>query len=91
MTPTRPRYYALEAYARLIRRRGDPSAAQAALAAGEVWQAYGFDNPGLAGWRSEAALALFAAGDARAARGWAEEELDRAERWGAPRARSSAS
>jgi DNA-binding CsgD family transcriptional regulator len=85
-TPARPRYYAMEAYARLIRRRGDRDAASVALTAGQLWQAYGYDNPALGSWRTDAALALFASDDVPSARRLAAEELQRAERWGAPRA-----
>jgi hypothetical protein len=74
----------MEAYARLLRRRGERDAASVALTAGPVWQAYGYDNPALGGWRTDAAL--FASGDAPGARRLAAEELQRAERWGAPRA-----
>jgi DNA-binding CsgD family transcriptional regulator/tetratricopeptide (TPR) repeat protein len=85
-SPARPSYYALDAYARLARLTSDPDAVAAALAAGRAWAAYGFDNPAVGGWRTEAALALFAAGDAEGALRTARAELALAERWGAPRA-----
>jgi DNA-binding CsgD family transcriptional regulator len=85
-SPARPSYYALDAYARLARLTSDPDAVAAALAAGRAWAAYGFDNPAVGGWRAEAALALFAAGDAEGALRMARAELALAERWGAPRA-----
>jgi len=85
-SPARPSYYALDAYARLARRTSDPDAVAAALAAGRAWAAYGFDNPAVGGWRAEAALALFATGDAEGALRTARAELALAERWGAPRA-----
>jgi ATP/maltotriose-dependent transcriptional regulator MalT len=85
-TTARPRYYAMEAYARLLRRRGERDAASVALTAGQVWQAYGYDNPALGGWRNDAALALFPSGDAPGARRLAAEELQRSV--GAPRGRT---
>jgi DNA-binding CsgD family transcriptional regulator len=96
-SPTRPRYYALDAYARLARLRSGAAggsgraaavadAVDAALAAGRCWGAYGFDNPAVGAWRGEAALALFTRGDTDAALRLARAELDLAERWNAPRA-----
>lgn len=83
--PTRPRYYALDSYARLMRRRGETDLAAIAAAAGDAWQAYGFSNPALGSWRSEAALARYAASDVDGALRLAGAELELAQRWAGPR------
>ena len=88
---TGPRYYAREAAARLRRLQGHPAdAVEIALDAGRVWADYGFDNPALGAWRTEAALAAFADGDQAHAVELAREELSLAESWGAPGARGRA-
>jgi DNA-binding CsgD family transcriptional regulator len=87
MSPGRPRYYALDVYAKLLRLTGAGGALDVALAAGRAWREYGFDNPALDGWRSEASLVHFGQGNVDEAARMAHEELARAERWGAPRAR----
>ncbi|MEV6007865.1 AAA family ATPase [Streptomyces sp. NPDC051976] len=85
--PPGPAYFALDSYARLLRlRRQDAAALRAARAAGRVWDAFGFVNPAMAAWRTEAALALDALGQTDEARRVAAEELELARRWGAPRA-----
>ena len=79
----------LSARAMLRLAEGDfRAAASDALASGRALDAVGFRNPALARWRSQAALALVAAGDAGdagEARRLAEEELALARRWGSPR------
>jgi DNA-binding CsgD family transcriptional regulator len=47
---------------------------------------WGLLNPGAFGWRSSAALALAALGDDAKAHALASEEVERARRWGTPRA-----
>ncbi|MGW3134930.1 helix-turn-helix transcriptional regulator [Streptomyces sp. NPDC001139] len=82
-----PAYFPLDCRARLLRARGDhPGALDAALLAGESWGAFRLNNPGMAGWRSTAALSLHALGRDSEARAMAAEELVLARRWGAPRA-----
>jgi tetratricopeptide (TPR) repeat protein len=86
-----PRYYAREAAARLRRLQGHPAdALEIALDAGRVWAQYGFDNPALGAWRTEAALAAFATGERDDAVELARKELSLAETWGAPGARGRA-
>jgi DNA-binding CsgD family transcriptional regulator len=68
---------------------GDHRSALAdALAAGRIARRFGFGNPavdtGLM-WRSQAALAHFLLGEAHAARELAQEQLELARRWDAPR------
>jgi len=76
----------LEALGRRDRADGDLEAAVATLrGAGERFAALGFENPALAGWRADLALALVGLGRADDARAVAEENLALAERWGAPR------
>ena len=88
---TGPRYYTREAAARLRRLQGHSvDAVEIALHAGRVWAEYGFDNPALGAWRTEAALAAFAADDQARAVELAREELSIAESWGAPGARGRA-
>ncbi|MFF8512856.1 LuxR C-terminal-related transcriptional regulator [Streptomyces sp. NPDC015492] len=82
-----PVYYLLDAHARLLREQGRfQAAARTASDASEVWQFYGFDNPSLAGWRTELALALHALGRNERAGALAREEVEATRKWGAPRA-----
>ena len=86
-----PRYYSREAAARLRRLQGHLGDALAiAVDAGRIWAEYGFDNPALGGWRTEAALAAFGGGDPTHAAELAREELSLADSWGAPGARGRA-
>ena len=88
---TGPGYYTAEAHARLLRRTGRPEEAlRAAQRAGSIWTQFGFTNPAIAGWRTEAALAAHAIGDIDAARRWATEELHLAAGWPGPRAQGRA-
>ncbi|GAA1993121.1 AAA family ATPase [Catenulispora subtropica] len=85
--PVGPAYFALDAHARLRRLRGDnQGAVDAAATAGRAWAAFGFTNPAMGSWRSEAALALHALNRTGDAHEIAEEGLDLARRWGRPRA-----
>ena len=87
VTDPGPAYYARQAAARVRREQGRSAEARdLALAAGRTWAAYGFTNPAIGPWRSEAALALHALGDVDEAVRLAEDELALARRWGAPRA-----
>jgi DNA-binding CsgD family transcriptional regulator len=52
---------------------------------GEVLETYGFRNPAFLPWRSQAALALHRLGRRTEALQLAQEELERARQWGAPR------
>jgi DNA-binding CsgD family transcriptional regulator len=52
---------------------------------GQVMVGYGFDNPGFLPWRSQAALTLQRLDRRAEALRLAQEELERARRWGAPR------
>jgi DNA-binding CsgD family transcriptional regulator len=86
-TDAGPAYYARQVAARVRRERGrHAEARELALAAGRSWATYGFDNPAIGPWRSEAALATYALGDVEEAARLAEEELVLARRWGVPRA-----
>jgi tetratricopeptide (TPR) repeat protein len=86
VTEPGPAYYARQAAARVRREQGRPAEARdVALAAGRTWTAYGFANPAIGPWRSEAALALHALGEVDEATRLAEEEVALARRWGAPR------
>jgi DNA-binding CsgD family transcriptional regulator len=69
-----------------LNRRGHADATSVALDAGRRWREFGYQNPALGSWRSEAVLALFARGEVEEARRLAYEELDLATRWAAPRA-----
>jgi DNA-binding CsgD family transcriptional regulator len=72
---------------RLQRATGDAGGALATiLQAATGYAATGQDNPALAGWRSEAALARLELGDGDSARELATEEVRLARAWGAPRA-----
>jgi DNA-binding CsgD family transcriptional regulator len=85
--PSGPWYFLLESKAQLLRVRGrHEDGIRAAIAAGRHFSAFQFNNPAFAGWRSEAALGLRALGRAVEARELAEEELQLARRWAAPRA-----
>ncbi|MFE7811665.1 AAA family ATPase [Streptomyces sp. NPDC057433] len=64
---------------------GDPHRARALFRACGRWLLqYGCANPAVLPWRSRAAEAAHALGDAAQARRLAQEELELAERWGAP-------
>lgn len=66
---------------------GDYTAAVAdLLMAGEQARQWGIPNPAILPWRSDAALALAAIGDAKAARRLCAEEVAAARTWGAGRA-----
>ncbi|WP_143204905.1 LuxR C-terminal-related transcriptional regulator [Streptomyces sp. CB02009] len=82
-----PVYYLFDAHARLLREQGRfQAAARTARDASKVWQFYGFDNPSLAGWRTELTLALHALGRSERAGALAREEVEATRKWGAPRA-----
>ena len=53
---------------------------------GRRFETIGGRNPAVIAWRSEAALALRALGDSERARALADEEVELAREWGAPRA-----
>jgi DNA-binding CsgD family transcriptional regulator len=55
------------------------------LEVGRGFAGLGGRNPAIHAWRSDAALALLALGDDRRARELADEELELARAWGAPR------
>lgn len=55
---------------------------------GRIYEAIGGRNPGLISWRSRAALAHLRLAEREEARRLADEELARAQVWGAPRALS---
>lgn len=77
----------LERRARLDLLAGLPDAAYAAaMAAGEHFVRIGGRNPAFVPWRSQAALARHALGDATEARTLAAREVELARMWGAPRA-----
>ena len=61
-----------------------------ALDAGRIWAEFGFDNPALGAWRTEAALSAFGAGNQTQAVELARSELTIADAWGAPGARGRA-
>jgi DNA-binding CsgD family transcriptional regulator len=83
--------YLPDCRARLRLRRGDVSGGlEEMLAAGRSFEAVGGRNPAFMPWRSEAALALLQLGDRDEARRLAQEELDLARTWGAPRALGAA-
>ncbi|MFG2795018.1 LuxR C-terminal-related transcriptional regulator [Streptomyces sp. NPDC048419] len=85
--PSGPAYFALAALARIQAAQGNPEAAlKTALAARDVCRTYDIRNPALVGWRTEAALALYALDRSREALEIATEDLALARRWGAPRA-----
>jgi DNA-binding CsgD family transcriptional regulator len=75
------------ARAELCRLSGDHArAVDYALMAGDSFAAHGGSNPAVVAWRSEAALSLYQLGRIEEAGRYAEEELDLARGWGAPRA-----
>jgi len=73
---------------RLVLARGDPAGALEILeATGRRMQAeLGISNPACSPWRSDCVLALAELGRAEEALALADEDLERAEAWGAPRA-----
>jgi DNA-binding CsgD family transcriptional regulator len=76
-----------EAHGRLAAHRGDHERAlEAFLAAGRHVAEMQVTNPAMFHWRSEAGLAALRLGDRDLARRLIDEELDLAERFGAPRA-----
>ncbi|MBE3014814.1 AAA family ATPase [Microbispora sp. NEAU-D428] len=78
-------YPCLHVQARILAGQGRYEAAlEAAVQTGERFAAYNGGNPALVAWRSQAALCLHALGDTAAAQAYAHEELELAERWGAP-------
>jgi DNA-binding CsgD family transcriptional regulator len=77
--------------ARLRIRRGDVRGGlEALLAAGGDFEATGGRNPAFMPWRSDAALTLQQLGRRAEARPLAQEELELARTWGAPRALGAA-
>ncbi|TQS17297.1 hypothetical protein FLW16_43000, partial [Microbispora sp. KK1-11] len=60
------------------------AALEAAVETGKRFAVHNGGNPALVAWRSQAALCLHALGDTAAAQAYAHEELELAERWGAP-------
>ncbi|MER7490167.1 AAA family ATPase [Streptomyces sp. NPDC126497] len=69
----------------LARADDDPHRARSLFrACGRWFLQYGWTNPALLPWRSQAAEAAHALGDAAQASWLAREELELAERWGAP-------
>ncbi|MBN1527789.1 MAG: AAA family ATPase [Thermoleophilaceae bacterium] len=81
-----PRHaFHLAARGRLHHLRGDPEAALAELLeAGRVMEALGVHNPAVLPWRSRAAIAAAATGDAARAMTLAGEEVSLARTFGAP-------
>jgi DNA-binding CsgD family transcriptional regulator len=76
----------LESRGRLRAARGEAEAARADLrAAGESLERAGISCPAYTGWRSALALALHGSEEPEGARDLAEEELELARRFGAPR------
>ena len=77
----------LDARGRMLLARGDPVAARADFeAAGATLDAVGADHPSVVGWRSGAVQACVALGDFDAARRLADDDIERARAYGAPRA-----
>jgi DNA-binding NarL/FixJ family response regulator len=77
----------LEARARIELIQGHPARALgSSLEAGRVFEAARITNPSILAWRSHAAIAAAAVGDAQQAEALLEDELRLAERFGAPRA-----
>ncbi|HEU5279794.1 MAG TPA: AAA family ATPase [Gaiellaceae bacterium] len=84
-------HWFVDSRVRLRLARGDPRRAlEDALAAGRSFEAVGGRNPAFLPWRSQAALALLQLGDRDEARPLAQEELELARIWGAPRALGAA-
>jgi DNA-binding CsgD family transcriptional regulator/tetratricopeptide (TPR) repeat protein len=89
--PPRPCYYVLDARTRLLREQGHHLAAlRTAKEACDIWDHYGFCNPALASWRTDASLSLVALERHEEARELARREVDLAVQWGAPRAHGRA-
>jgi DNA-binding CsgD family transcriptional regulator len=86
-----PIYSLRNTRARLRIRRGDLAGGlDELLAAGRAFTEIGGRNPAFMPWRSQAALALLQHGRAQEAGPLAEEELELARLWGAPRALGAA-
>jgi DNA-binding CsgD family transcriptional regulator len=86
-----PNYSLRHTRARLRVLRGDVGGGlEALLAAGTDFEAIGGRNPAFMPWRSETALALQQLGRRAEARQLAQEELELARTWGAPRALGAA-
>ncbi|MFE7169827.1 helix-turn-helix transcriptional regulator [Streptomyces sp. NPDC057616] len=84
--PPGPVYLSLTALSRLQGVRGNyETALEIALQAEEACRLYQIQNPAVADWRTLAALALHYLDRDSEARVIADENLDRARRWGAPR------
>ncbi len=82
---TWPYNVARHARGRLHAAAGDHAAAvRDLLKAGELAELWGVRNPTLMPWRSDAALSLTALGDGPAASRLCAEEIELAQRWGAP-------
>jgi DNA-binding CsgD family transcriptional regulator/predicted negative regulator of RcsB-dependent stress response len=80
-------YWVLDSRARLLMLQGrTEEGLETMLACGRRFMAHGGQNPAMIAWRSSAALALLTLGRRGEARALAAEELDLAQRWGAPRA-----
>ena len=80
-------HWVLDSRAQLLMLRGRfEEGLEAMVACGRRFAAHGGQNPALVGWRSGAALALWALDRRGEARVWAGEEVELARRWGAPRA-----
>ncbi|MEV0970063.1 ATP-binding protein [Microtetraspora glauca] len=78
-------YTCLHARARILATGGfHDRALDAALAAGSRFAGHNGINPAIVAWRSQAALCLHALGEPDRARAYADEEIELAERWGAP-------
>jgi DNA-binding CsgD family transcriptional regulator/tetratricopeptide (TPR) repeat protein len=83
--------YLRDSHIRLRMLRGDLAGGlEDMLDAGRRFDAVGSRNPAFIAWRSPAALALLALGRRDEARGLAEEELELARSWDAPRALGAA-
>jgi DNA-binding CsgD family transcriptional regulator len=84
--PPGPVYLSLTALSRLQRVRGNhETALEIARQAEEACRLYQIQNPAVADWRTLAALALHYLDRDSEARVIADENLNRARRWGAPR------
>ncbi|MBE3014803.1 AAA family ATPase [Microbispora sp. NEAU-D428] len=78
-------HFTLHARAKLLSAQGlTERALEAALVTGERFAGHNGANPAIVAWRSEAALSLYALGNAAGAQAYAREEVELAERWGAP-------
>ena len=86
-----PTYTFLSSRARLRMLRGDlPGGLEQLLEAGRRFEAVGGRNPAFMPWRSQAALALLQLDRPEEAAALAQEELELARVWGAPRALGAA-